>query len=226
VRILVSEDEATIADFIERGLRAEGFQVESANDGGVGLALALNRDVALVVLDRMLPTRDGLEILAALRAVRPTVPVIMLTARAEVADRVEGLDAGATDYLVKPFVFAELAARVRVHLRDRRPDEPPTRLRFADIELDLLAREVRRGERRVHLSAKELDLLAYLMRHPGVALSRERILGDVWGYDHDPQTNVVDVYISYLRRKLAAATGRPAPIATVRSVGYRLVEDA
>ena len=181
MRILVIEDEATIADFIERGLRAEGFLVESATDGGAGLELALNADVGLVVLDRMLPTRDGLEILAAVRKARPSLPVIMLTARAEVADRVEGLDAGATDYLVKPFAFAELAARVRVHLRDRRPDAPPTRLTFADIEVDLLTRAVHRGERRVHLSAKELDLLAYLMRHPGIALSRERILGDVWG---------------------------------------------
>jgi two-component system OmpR family response regulator len=225
VRILVIEDEVTIADFIERGLRAEGFEVESAGDGGVGLDLALRQDFALVVLDRMLPTRDGLEVLAALRAAKSTLPVIMLTARAEVADRVEGLDAGATDYLVKPFAFAELAARVRVHLRARR-DAPATRLTFADIEIDLLSRAVHRGGRRVHLSAKELDLLAYLMRHPGIVVSRERILTDVWDYDHDPQTNVVDVYVSYLRRKLAAATGRPAPIATVRSVGYRLVDDA
>ncbi len=218
------EDEVTIADFIERGLRAEGFAVESCFDGETGLERALNGDIALVVLDRMLPGRDGIEVLSAIRAAKPALPVIMLTARAEIADRVEGLDAGATDYLVKPFAFAELAARVRVHLRGHGSGEP-TRLVFGGIEVDLLAREVRRDGRPVHLSAKELDLLAHLMRHPEVVLSREQILSEVWGYEHDPRTNVVDVYISYLRRKLAAATGRPAPIATVRSVGYRLVAD-
>lgn len=222
--ILVIEDETTIADFIERGLRAQGYAVESAGDGEVGLARALSGDCALVVLDRMLPGRDGLEVLAAIRDQKPTLPVIMLTARAEIADRVEGLDAGATDYLVKPFAFAELAARVRVHLRDR-SDAQRTKLEFAGITVDLLAREVRRDGQQVRLSAKELDLLAYLMRHPGIVVSRAQILSEVWGYDHDPRTNVVDVYISYLRRKLATATGRPAPIATVRSVGYRLVED-
>jgi two-component system OmpR family response regulator len=225
VRILVIEDEVTIADFIQRGLRTEGFTVDAATDGAAGLEDALAHEYDLIVLDRMLPGLDGLRVLEAIREAKPAVPVIMLTARAEVADRVEGLDAGATDYLVKPFAFAELAARVRVRLRDRR-EPAPTRLACGGIEVDLLSREVERDGRPVHLSATELDLLAYLMRHAGIVLSREQILSGVWGYAHDPQTNVVDVYISYLRRKLAAATGTPAPIVTVRSLGYRLVEDA
>lgn len=223
MRILVIEDELTIADFIERGLRADGYSVDVATDGGSGLARARDEAVALVVLDRMLPVLDGLAVLRGIRAARPTVPVIMLTARAEVADRVEGLDAGATDYLVKPFAFDELAARVRAHLRGQ-TEAPPTSLEFDGIRLDLLAREAHGDGTQVHLSAREFDLLAYLMRHPGVVLTRERILRDIWGYDdHDPGTNVIDVYVSYLRRKLGAATGRPAPIATVRSVGYRLI---
>ncbi|MGI8800944.1 MAG: response regulator transcription factor [Solirubrobacteraceae bacterium] len=224
MRIVVIEDEATIADFIERGLRAEGFVVESAADGEVGLERALESGVGLVVLDRMLPGRDGLSVLRAIRRARPGLPVLMLTARAEIADRVEGLDAGATDYLVKPFAFAELAARVRVHLRGW-AQSPATRLAVAGIELDLLSREVEWDGRTVRLSATEFDLLTELMRHPNVALSRERLLSAVWGYDHDPGTNVVDVYVSYLRRKLGAATGRVAPIVTVRSIGYRLVAD-
>lgn len=224
MRIVVIEDEATIADFIERGLRAEGFVVESAADGEVGLERALESGVGLVVLDRMLPGRDGLSVLRAIRAARPGLPVLMLTARAEIADRVEGLDAGATDYLVKPFAFAELAARVRVHLRGW-ARSPATRLAIAGIELDLLSREVRWDGRAVRLSATEFDLLTELMRHPNVVLSRERLLSAVWGYDHDPGTNVVDVYVSYLRRKLATATGRVAPIVTVRSIGYRLAAD-
>ena len=217
------EDEVTIADFIVRGLRAEGYLVEAATDGLVGLERALAGEVALVVLDRMLPGLDGLAVLRAIREARPGVPVIMLTARAEVADRVEGLDAGATDYLVKPFAFAELAARVRVQLRGQGEAVEQTRLVCAGISVDLLGRAVRRDGAEVHLSAKEFDLLVHLMRHPDAVLTRERILSEVWGYDHDPGTNVVDVYISYLRRKLAAATGEPAPIVTVRSVGYRLV---
>jgi DNA-binding response OmpR family regulator len=146
----------------------------------------------------------------------------MLTALSGVGDRVTGLDAGATDYLVKPFALAELAARVRAHLRAR-PDESPTQLRVRGIELDLLTRRVSRDGSRVHLSAKEFELLAYLMRHRGQVLSRQQLLSAVWGYDHDPHTNILEVYVSYLRRKLGAA-GHPAPIVTVRSVGYRLAD--
>ncbi|MGI8558360.1 MAG: response regulator transcription factor [Solirubrobacteraceae bacterium] len=223
MQILVIEDEAAIADFVQRGLRAEGYAVESAADGVSGLERALDSDVALVVLDRMLPGRDGLEVLAELRAAKPALPVIMLTARAQVADRVAGLDGGATDYIVKPFAFDELAARVRAHLRAPEPQEA-TRVAAAGIELDLISRRVSRDTTPVHLSAKEFELLLYFVRNPGRVLSREQILSSVWGYDHEPGTNIVEVYVSYLRRKLARS-GAPAPIATVRSVGYRLETD-
>ena len=179
-------------------------------------------DLDLVILDVMLPGRSGLEILQEIRTVKPALPVIMLTARAEVADKVAGLDAGATDYMTKPFSVEELLARVRAHLRTPVQAET-TRLRVADIELDMLRRTVSRDETPVHLSAKEFDLLAYFMRHPGQVLSRQQILNGVWDYNHDPGTNIVEVYVGYLRRKLALAD-RPVPIQTVRSAGYRLVD--
>lgn len=218
--VLVIEDEAAIADFIVRGLRAEGHAVEALADGELGLARALEADVDLVVLDWLLPSRDGLSVLERIRASRPGLPVIMLTARGEVADRVTGLDAGATDYLVKPFAFDELAARVRAHLRAPLGREETT-LSVGDLRLDLLARRVERDGNPIALSAKEFDLLAYLVRNPNRVLTREQILGAVWNYEHDPQTNIVEVYVSYLRRKLALPQ-RPAPIDTIRSVGYRL----
>jgi two-component system, OmpR family, response regulator len=220
VRILVIEDEATIADFLVRGLEAQGYAVSSVADGDEGQRQALSGDFDLVVLDRMLPGRDGLDVLDAIRRLKPGLPVIVLTARAEVEDRVEGLDRGATDYVTKPFSFEELVARVRAHLRQ--PGQPgPTQLEAAGIRLDLLTRSVEREGEPVHLSAKEFDLLAYLARNSGRVVSREQILSAIWGYDHDPGTNVVPVYVGYLRRKLALP-GRPAPITTVRSVGYRL----
>jgi len=220
MRILVAEDEPAIADFIERGLNAEGYAVTVAHDGAGALALALAEDFALVILDRMLPECDGIELLERLRPVKPGLPVIMLTAKTGIDDRVAGLDAGAVDYMTKPFAFDELAARVRAHLR-MPGQETPTRLRALDIELDLLSRRVTRDGVEVALSAKEFDLLAYFVRHPGNVLSREQILSAVWGYSHDPGTNIVEVYVSYLRRKLRRP-GSPAPIITVRSVGYRL----
>jgi two-component system, OmpR family, response regulator len=220
VRILLVEDEQAIADFLQRGLEAEGYAVSCAADGLEGEARALSGDFDLVVLDLMLPGRPGLEVLSAVRRAQPGLPVIVLTAKGEVEDKVAGLDRGATDYLAKPFSFEELAARVRAHLR--RPEQAePTRLEAGDIRLDLLRRSVQREGRDVHLSAKEFELLAYLMRHAGHVVSREQILSGVWGYDHDPGTNVVGVYIAYLRRKLALP-GASDPIETVRSVGYRL----
>jgi DNA-binding response OmpR family regulator len=168
----------------------------------------------------MLPGRGGLEILESIRRARPRLPVIVLTARSEVEDRVAGLDAGAVDYLVKPFSMAELLARVRAHLRQL-AQAATTTLRASGIEVDLITREVRCEERPVSLSTTEFELLAFLLRHQGQALSREQILSAVWGYEHDPATNVVDVYIGYLRRKLERADGTN-PITTVRSVGYRL----
>jgi DNA-binding response OmpR family regulator len=220
MRILVAEDEPAIADFIEHGLRAEGYAVTVAGDGDEALRLASTQEFALIVLDRMLPGRDGIAVLSELRRTRPGVRVIMLTARAGIDERVEGLDAGAIDYMTKPFSFDELAARVRAHLRSD-SQQQPTRLEALGIELDLLTRRVTRDGSEVTLSSKEFDLLTYFLRHPANVLSREQILSAVWGYSHDPGTNIVEVYVSYLRRKLARP-GSPAPIVTVRSVGYRL----
>jgi DNA-binding response OmpR family regulator len=221
MRILVVEDEAAIADFLQRGLQAEGHVVDLATDGDLGERRAVQDDVDLVILDVMLPRRDGFEVLRGIRAAKPTLPVIMLSARAEIEDRVAGLDLGATDYVTKPFSFEELSARVRAHLRAPHQRDA-TALEVGDIHLDLLTRRVERDGSPVHLSAKEFELLAYFLRNPERALSRQQILAAVWGYDFDPGTNVVEVYIRYLRRKLALP-GRPAPIETVRSVGYRLV---
>jgi len=219
-RVLVVEDEPGIVDFVRRGLEAAGFSVQTAQDGIEGERLALKEQLDLVVLDLMLPGRAGLDILGSLRRERPALPVIVLTARGKIEDRVAGLDAGAVDYLSKPFSLAELVARVRAQLRVVAEASTST-LRAADIEINLLTRNVRRGERTIALSTTEFELLAYLMRHSGAVVSREQILGSVWGYEHDPATNVVDVYIGYLRRKLGTRED-PAPIHTVRAVGYRL----
>lgn len=218
-QILVIEDEPGIVDFLERGLGALGFEVTTATDGVTGTELALGRDVDIVVLDIMLPDRDGLEVLARLQERKPTLPVIVLTALGEVEQRVAGLDAGAVDYLVKPFSLSELAARIRAQIRSQ-AHTPVTELQAGDIEVDLITREVRRAGEPVRLSTTEFELLVYLLRNRGRVLTREQILRTVWGYEHDPETNVVDVYIGYLRRKLRHA-GRGAPIVTVRSVGYR-----
>ena len=220
MEILIVEDEAAIADFLVRGLRAEGYTVHSARDAAEGERAALARAVDLVILDRMLPQGDGLEVLGAIRAAKPALPVIVLTAKAEIGDRIEGLDRGATDYMIKPFSFEELAARVRAHLRQPRA-ETATTLEAADIRLDLLSRRAERDGRSVRLAERESDLLAHLMRNAGRVCTHGEILSSVWGYDHDPRTNVVQVYIGYLRRRLALP-GSPAPIETVRSVGYRL----
>jgi DNA-binding response OmpR family regulator len=201
-------------------LEAEGFSVEAAVDGIEGERLALSGSFDAIVLDLMLPGRGGLEILGSLRRAKPTLPVIVLTARGEIEDRVAGLDAGAVDYLVKPFSLAELVARVRAQLRVV-ADASASTLRAADIEVNLLTRKVSRDGSTVALSTTEFELLVYLMRHYGQVLTREQILSSVWGYEHDPATNVVDVYIGYLRRKLGRPQD-PAPIFTVRSVGYRL----
>jgi DNA-binding response OmpR family regulator len=221
MEILVVEDEAGIADFLERGLRAEGYAVRVAGDGEAGARLAVEPEVDLVVLDRMLPGLDGLEVLERVRRARPLLPVIMLTAKAEVADRVEGLDSGATDYVTKPFAFEELLARIRARLRDGGGSERV--VEAAGIRLDLIFREARRAGVATRLPEREAALLAYLMRNEGRVCSRDDLLSSVWGYDHDPGTNIVQVYVGYLRRKLARPDS-PAPIETVRSVGYRLRE--
>jgi DNA-binding response OmpR family regulator len=220
MKILVVEDETAIADFVQRGLEAEGYAVACAHDGDDGERQALGSRVDLVVLDLMLPGKDGLEVLSSIRRDKPTLPVIVLTARDAVEDKVEGLDNGATDYVTKPFAFDELTARIRAHLR--RPTQgEATALDAANIHMDLLSRDVLLDGEPVHLSSREFELLAYFMRHPNQVLSREQILSAVWGYDFDPGTNVVEVYVGYLRRKLAT-DGHPAPIETLRSVGYRL----
>jgi DNA-binding response OmpR family regulator len=223
MKILVVEDETAIADFVQRGLEAEGYSVACADDGPEGERQALDDDVDLVVLDLMLPGRDGLSVLGSIRESKPTLPVIVLTARDAVEDKVAGLDGGATDYVTKPFSFDELTARIRAHLRDTGYQREATELDAVGIHVDLLSREIMLGKEAVHLSSREFDLLVYFMRHAGEVLSREQILSAVWGYDFDPGTNVVEVYVGYLRRKLAA-NGGPARIETLRSVGYRLTD--
>jgi len=220
MEILVVEDEAGIADFLARGLEAEGYGVMVAADGIAGERLALSPGTDLVVLDRMLPGRDGIKVLGAIQRSKPALPVILLTAKADVADRVEGLDLGAVDYVTKPFAFDELLARIRARLRES-DGASETTLDAGGIRLDLLTREATRGDLVARLPNREAELLAYLMRHAGRVCDRDEILSAVWGYEHDPGTNVVQVYVGYLRRKLGLP-GSPAPIETVRSVGYRL----
>jgi DNA-binding response OmpR family regulator len=218
--VLLIEDEPGIVDFVTRGLKAAGFTVAVESDGLAGERAALRESFDMVVLDLMLPGKGGFEVLQALRTAKPGMPVVVLTARGEIEDRVSGLEAGAADYLVKPFSLAELIARMRAQLRVA-AEASATTLRGEDIEVNLLTRKVRRGGEAVQLSTTEFELLVYLLRHRGQVLSREQILSAVWGYEHDPATNIVDVYIGYLRRKLRRADS-PAPIFTVRSVGYRL----
>lgn len=217
--VLVVEDEPGIVDFLERGLQGEGFEVSVALDGLDAERIGVSRSFDVVVLDVMLPGQDGLAVLRALRDAKPGLPVILLTARGEVEDRVCGLESGASDYVVKPFSLAELVARIRAQLRVAE-QAGATVLRGEDVEVDLLSRDVRRDGVAIQLSNTEFDLLVLLLRNRGRVVSREQILSAVWGYAHDPATNVVDVYVGYLRRKLRQA-GSPAPIHTVRSVGYR-----
>ena len=217
MRIVVVEDEPAIADFLVRGLEAAGYSVALATDGPSGERLVLDGEADLVVLDVMLPGKGGLEVLASIRRqVRPHLPVIILSAKGEIEDRIAGLDSGATDYVTKPFSVPELLARIRAHLRTGSAEGG--RIRAGAVEIDLLSRRAWSGGAEVTLSPREFSLLACFARHPGEALSRERLLAEAWGYEHDPGTNVVDVYVGYLRRKL----GDPAAIETVRSAGYRL----
>jgi len=221
MRILVVEDERPIAELVQRGLEAEGYSVTCAHDGEDGLAKARSGDYSLVVLDVLLPKLSGLDVIRGIREQDESLPVIMLTALAETDDVVAGLDLGANDYLTKPFAFAELLARIRAHLR--LPGQVNANsLEVGGMSLDFRTRDVSRAGRGVKLTAREFELLAYLMRHPDQVLSRAQILNAVWGYDYDPGTNVLEVYIGYLRRKLAEEDG-DAPIQTVRSAGYRLV---
>jgi two-component system, OmpR family, response regulator MprA len=221
-RILVVEDEERIASFLQRGLTYEGYRVDLAGDGPGGLALARENPPDLVVLDWMLPGMDGLEVCRRLRA-GSQVPILILTAKDTVEDRVHGLDAGADDYVVKPFAFAELLARIRALLRRTGPGEPET-LRFADLVLDTGTHRARRGERVIDLTAKEYDLLEMFMRHPRQVLTREVIYDRVWGYDFGGESNIIEVYVRYLRQKVETA-GESKLLHTVRGVGYVLRED-
>ena len=220
MRILVIEDERTLAGFIEQSLRREGHAVTVCHDGATGEAAALTGDYALVLLDLTIPEKDGLDVLRGIRGRIPELPVIVLTARTAVEQRVEGLDRGANDYVTKPFAFEELLARVRAQLRSPGQRESSA-LEVADLRADLRTRRVERDGREVKLTAREFELLTYLMRHPDQVLSREQILNAVWGFDFDPGTKVLEVYIGYLRRKLGD-TEASDPIETVRNVGYRL----
>lgn len=220
MRVLVIEDERTLAGFIEQSLRADGYAVTVCDDGLTGEAAALTGDYALVLLDLTLPGKDGLEVLRGIRDRLPDLPVIALTARAAIDQRVQGLDRGANDYVTKPFSFEELLARVRAQLRSPGQREASV-LEAGGIGMDLRTRRVRSNGHDIQLTAREFEVLAYLMRHPDQVLSREQILNAVWGFDFDPGTKVLEVYIGYLRRKLEA-TDETDPIETVRNVGYRL----
>jgi DNA-binding response OmpR family regulator len=218
--ILVVEDELEIANYLRRGLAFEGYTVEMTTDGPAALAAARDRPPDLVVLDLMLPGIDGLEVARRLRAASD-VPIIMLTARDAVPDRVAGLEAGADDYLIKPFAFEELLARIRVQLRRRARDAHPMTLRFGPLSMDTAAHEVTIGDRRVDLTSKEYDLLELFLRNPQQVLTREVIYDRVWGYDFGGESNIIEVYIRYLRQKLEA-DGEARLIHTVRGVGYIL----
>lgn len=221
--ILVIEDEERISDFLRRGLIFEGYKVRIAHDGPGGLNIARDQPPDLVILDLMLPGMDGLEVCRRLRAVS-SVPILMLTAKDTVPDRVTGLDAGADDYLVKPFAFDELLARLRALLRRSAPSNVNEVLKFSDLSLDPDAREVRRDQRRLDLTAKEFDLLELFMRHPRQVLTREVIYDRIWGYDFGGESNIIEVYVRYLRQK-TEAEGEHRLLQTVRGVGYVLRQD-
>ncbi|NWG16224.1 MAG: response regulator transcription factor [Chloroflexi bacterium] len=222
-RVLVIEDEARIAQFIERGLIYEGYRVSVARDGQTGLMSARDNPPDLVILDWMLPGLDGLEVCKRLRAASD-VPILMLTAKDDVKDRVTGLDAGADDYLVKPFSVDELMARVRALFRRSAPVSRPEILRYADLTLDTGTHRAYRGEKPIDLTAKEYELLELFMRNPRQVLTRDVIFDRVWGYDFGGESNIIEVYVRYLRQK-TEADDMPRLIHTVRGVGYVLREE-
>jgi DNA-binding response OmpR family regulator len=215
-RILIAEDEPRLASFLEKGLRANGFVTTIVSDGISASVMARDDEFDLLVLDLGLPGRDGTVVLRELRAAGQRMPVVILTARDDVSDKVAGLEGGADDYVTKPFRFEELLARVRARLRDERTVEP-TVLRAGAMTLDLRTRRASTDGHTIDLTAREFTMLEVLIRHAGQVLSREQLLSHVWGYDYDPGSNVVDVYVGYLRKKLGADS-----IETVRGMGYRL----
>ncbi|MBE9157534.1 response regulator transcription factor [Nodosilinea sp. LEGE 06152] len=219
-RILIVEDEPRIASFLEKGLQAHGFTTTHSEDGDGGIALALDGEFDLLILDLGLPDRDGMTVLEALRGQGFAKPIILLTARDDLYDKVTGLEAGADDYVTKPFRFEELLARIRARLRSLQtsPDLAKTTLSVGSVVLDLMARQVQVGGQVVELSAREFILTETFMRHAGQVLSREQLLDLAWGYGYDPGSNIVDVYVGYLRKKLGSDC-----IETVRGMGYRMV---
>jgi len=222
MRILVVDDEPAVRDSLERALRLDGYEVELARDGREGLARLRKCDVDAVVLDFLMPLMDGLELCRELRATGDRTPILFLTARDGVSDRVAGLDAGADDYLVKPFALEELQARLRALLR-RRGEEVNGALTHADLSMDTGTYEVWRGERQVELTRTEFELLRLFLEHPRQVLTRSQIFERVWGYDFGRASNSLEVYVGYLRRKLEAG-GEPRILHTVRGVGYVLRE--
>ncbi|QSX73679.1 response regulator transcription factor [Lysobacter arenosi] len=225
MRVLLVEDDPHTAAFIAKGLREDGHAIDHANDGRQGLFLATTEKYDAIVLDRMLPLVDGLVLLQTLRGAGNPTPLLLLTALGEVEHRVEGLRAGADDYLVKPFAYSELSARLDSIVRRGRDgqEREPTRLRVADLELDLLGRGAQRGDKHIELQPREFRLLEYLMRQAGRVVTRTMLLEAVWDYHFDPQTNVIDVHISRLRQKIDHGFDSPL-LHTVRGAGYRLGE--
>jgi heavy metal response regulator len=220
MRILLVEDDRKLASFVRRGLEEEGYAVDVAADGEDGLAMGLDRLHDVIVLDVMVPGKAGLQILRELRQAKVTTPVLLLTARDTVEDKVRGLDAGADDYLTKPFAFAELLARLRALLRRRAEAQAPV-LRVADLTLDPATRTVKRAEQTIPLTNREFALLEYFLRNPGRVLTRTTIAEHVWNYSFDSDTNIIDVYVNYLRKKIDAER-EPKLLHTVRGVGYVL----
>lgn len=217
MRILIVEDEPRIRAFLASALEAEGFSVDVVEDGENGVARALTGNYVLVILDLLLPGRDGLDVLRELHALRSELPVLILSARTDLPTKLRGFELGAVDYVAKPFSLDELLARVRVHLRRAQITDDGARIRVRGLELDLTRRQARFGDTVAELSDREFHVLHFLMRHVGEVVSRERLLAEVWGYDFDPRSNVVDVCVRRLRRRLGSGT----PIETVRNAGYR-----
>ena len=221
MRILVVDDDPEIVSFLKRGLIYEGYSVDTASDGSQALAKARDKEPDLIILDVMMPVIDGLEVSKRIRQASD-IPILMLTAKGTVADKVAGLDSGADDYLIKPFALDELLARVRSMLRRRQPKEGEI-LRFSDLSLNTSSREAKRGSKAIDLTTQEFDLLELFMRHPRQVLKRDLIYERVWGYDFEGESNVIEVYVNYLRSKLETR-GQPRLIHTIRGVGYVLRE--
>jgi len=223
MKILVVEDEKKVSSFIKRGLEEEKYEVDAAYDGEEGLKMALEKPYEVIILDWMLPKQDGLSVLKELRNQKRAIPVLMLTAKDTVEDIVAGLDSGSDDYLTKPFAFAELLARVRALLRRSEMDRG-AELRFADLRIDPVTHKVWRGDKEIDLTAKEYALLEYFMRNPNQVLTRTMIADHVWDYTFDSFTNIIDVYVNYLRKKIDRDADKKL-IHTVRGVGYILKEE-